>query len=85
MKFNLNEDGSKYMHSMESNMVTFQSNEPRYNDWWGSSNNWNRYWQQTFAQLIPKFLRIVTHFGINNQTFTNGGAAGVEQGEQWCW
>jgi hypothetical protein len=34
MKFNLNEDGSKYMRFIASNMVAFQSNEPRYNDWW---------------------------------------------------
>jgi hypothetical protein len=45
----------------------------------GSGNNWNRYWQQTFGvlALFSKRFMIVTHFGINNQTFTNGGAAGV--------
>ena len=29
-----------------------------------------------YAQISPRYM-IVTHFGINNQTFTNGGAAGT--------
>jgi hypothetical protein len=58
MKFNLNEDGSKYMRFIAWNQIwLFQMNPGTMIG--GSGNNWNRYWQQTFAFLAySKFLKI---------------------------
>ncbi|MFP5437865.1 MAG: porin [Bacteroidia bacterium] len=80
LKFNLNEDGSKYMRmiawsqvwarSTEMNPGTIINGEAASN----SSDIGLRRLRMLFYAQISKRYMIVTHFGINNQTFTNGGA-----------
>lgn len=81
MKFNLNDDGSRYvrfiawnqiwLRSTEMNPGTMIGDEPTTN----STDIGNRRLRiLLYAQLSKRYM-IVTHFGINNQTFTNGGAA----------
>jgi hypothetical protein len=80
LKFNLNEDGSKYMRmiawsqvwarSTEMNPGTMINGEAASN----SSDIGLRRLRMLFYAQISKRYMIVTHFGINNQTFTNGGA-----------
>ncbi|MFY0483003.1 porin [Flavobacterium sp. PLA-1-15] len=83
MKFNLKEDGSKYLRVLAWNQVWLRSTEMNpgtmINGEEASSSTdiGNRRLRILLhAQLSPRYM-IVTHFGINNQTFTNGGAAGT--------
>lgn len=80
---NLNEDGSKYIRFITWNQIWARSIE--HNP--GTQINGvdaNRSWDVSgrrlrmlaFTQVNKRYL-ILTHFGINNQTFTNGGAAGT--------
>jgi hypothetical protein len=82
MKFNLNEEGSKYMRFIVWNQIWFRSanmnpgtlvgNEPAST----ATDIGNRRLRfLTYSQLTPRYM-VVIHFGINNQSFTNGGAAG---------
>jgi hypothetical protein len=74
MKFNLNEDGSKYIrYCMEPNFVLLQMNPGTMIErtYFYRNRHWNR--RLRFLSLpIRNYQRymIVTHFGINNQTFT---------------
>lgn len=82
MKFNLKEDGSKYMRFIVWNQIWFRSsqmnpgtlvgNEPATS----ATDIGNRRLRfLAYSQITPRYM-IVTHFGINNQSFTSGGAAG---------
>ncbi|MBC5863777.1 porin [Flavobacterium turcicum] len=82
LKFNLNEDGSKFMRviawnqiwmrSSEMNPGTMINGEPTST----ATDIGNRRLRfLAYAQISKRYM-ILTHFGINNQTFTNGGAAG---------
>lgn len=80
LKFNLNEDGSKYMRMIAWNQVWFRptqmnpgtmiNSEPASSS---SDMGLRRLRMLVYAQVSKRYM-IVTHFGINNQTFTNGGA-----------
>jgi len=83
IKLNLNPEGSKYMRLIAWNQVwvRYTENNP------GSSINGDQATTSTdvgnrrlrllvYAQFSERY-KIVTHFGINNQTFINGGAAGT--------
>lgn len=83
LKFNLNEDGTKYLRALAWNQIWLRSSEMNP----GTSINGEEATTSTdignrrlrillHAQLSKRYM-IVTHFGINNQTFTNGGAAGT--------
>ncbi len=83
LKFNLNDDGSKYMRAILWNQIWLRSTDlnpgTMINGEEASSSTdiGNRRLRMLFyAQLSKRYL-ILMHFGINNQTFTNGGAAGT--------
>jgi len=82
LKINLNEDGSKnlrfilwnqiWMRSIEMNPGTLVADEPTSS----STDIGNRRLRiLAYAQISPRYL-IITHVGINNQTFINGGVVG---------
>jgi hypothetical protein len=82
LKINLNEDGSKnlrfilwnqiWMRSTDMNPGTLVADEPTDN----TVDIGNRRLRiLAYAQISPRYL-IVTHVGINNQSFINGGVAG---------
>lgn len=80
LKFNLNEDGSKYMRMIAWNQVWFRSTEMNPGTMingesaTSSTDIGLRRLRMLFYAQISKRYMIVTHFGINNQTFTNGGS-----------
>ncbi|SFC27684.1 hypothetical protein SAMN05421780_104101 [Flexibacter flexilis DSM 6793] len=81
LKMNLNEDGSKYVRMIAWNQVWFRSTEMNpgtaINGEGASSSTdigMRRLRTLLYAQVTKRYM-ILTHFGINNQTFTNGGAA----------
>jgi hypothetical protein len=80
LKFNLDTTGTKYMRVIAWNQIWFRSTE--FNP--GTMVNGEEATSSTdignrrlrfllYAQVSPRYL-ILTHFGINNQTFANGGA-----------
>ena len=82
MKFNLKEDGSKYLRIIAWNQIWMRSSEMNpgtmiNGEAASSSTDFGnrRLRALIYAQVSPRYM-IVTHFGINNQTFTNGGAIG---------
>jgi hypothetical protein len=83
MKFNLNEDGTKYMRFIVWNQIWFRSAQMNPGSMIGSeptstgTDIGNRRLRFLAYSQISKRFMIVTHFGINNQTFTNGGASGT--------
>ncbi|RZJ72756.1 porin [Flavobacterium sp.] len=83
LKFNLNEDGSKYLRVLAWNQVWLRSTEmnPGTNiNGEGASTSediGNRRLRLLLHAQLSKRYMILTHIGINNQTFTNGGAAGT--------
>ncbi len=83
MKFNLNEDGSKFMRVIAWNQIWMRSSQMNPGTMIGGEatstgtdigNRRLRF--LAYAQVSKRYM-ILTHFGINNQTFTNGGAAGT--------
>ena len=80
----LNEDGSKYLRLILWNQFWLRSteNNPGTADPAGDKAarsfdiGTRRSRVLAYAQISPRFL-ILTHFGINNQTFINGGAPGA--------
>ena len=82
LKFNLNPEGTKYLRfilwnqiwltSTDLNPGTMIGDEPQstYED-----VGLRRLRLLAYAQISPRYM-IVTHVGINNQTFINGGASG---------
>jgi hypothetical protein len=82
LKININQDGSKYLRLITWNQIwnRYQQNNP------GSivngevnKNTWDigarRLRLLVYAQITPRYL-ILSHIGINNQTFATGGATG---------
>ena len=83
LKFNLNEDGSKFMRVIAWNQIWMRSSEMNPGTMIGgeptstATDIGNRRLRfLAYAQVSKRYM-IVTHFGINNQTFINGGAAGT--------
>lgn len=82
LKFNLNEDGSKYMRFIAWNQIWFRSSQMNPGtmiaDEAATTNTDianRRLRLLAYAQISKRYM-IVTHFGINNQTFSNGGVNG---------
>jgi hypothetical protein len=82
LKLNINPEGTKYVRFILWNQMWMRSiqNNP------GTAVNGNpanstfdigarRLRMLAYAQITPRYL-VLTHIGINNQTFLNGGAAG---------
>jgi hypothetical protein len=80
LKFNLDSTGTKYMRLITWDQIWFRSSQMNP----GTSINGEAASSSTdignrrlrmlvYAQISKRYL-IVTHFGINNQTFVNGGA-----------
>ncbi|WP_266365325.1 porin [Tellurirhabdus rosea] len=83
LKFNLNPEGTKYMRLIMWNQIWFRHTQMNP----GTTVNGTpastatdvgarRLRMLAYAQITPRYL-ILMHFGINNQTFVNGGAAGT--------
>lgn len=83
LKFNLNQDGTKFMRVIMWNQLWIRSTQMNP----GTAVNGQAATSATdigarrmrvlaYAQITPRYL-ILMHFGINNQTFLNGGAAGT--------
>lgn len=80
----LNEDGSKYVRfimwhqvwatATQNNPGTLDVNGKDIGDKWTGDVAMRRSRFLAYAQISPRFL-ILTHWGINNQSFINGGAA----------
>lgn len=83
LKFNLNEDGSKYLRVLAWNQIWLRStqmNDGTNINGEGASTSediGNRRLRLLLHAQLSKRYMILTHIGINNQTFTNGGAAGT--------
>ena len=82
MKFNLNPEGTKYMRFITWNQIWLRSTELNPGTLIGDENvskfedaGLRRLRLLAYAQISPRYM-IVTHIGINNQTFINGGASG---------
>ena len=82
LKFNLNEDGSKFMRVIAWNQIWMRSSAMNPGTMIGgepastATDIGNRRLRfLAYAQVSKRYM-ILTHFGINNQTFINGGAAG---------
>lgn len=81
----LNEDGSKYVRflmwhqvwatSTQNNPGTVDVNGKDIGGKWTNDVAMRRSRFLAYAQISPRFL-ILTHWGINNQSFINGGAGG---------
>ncbi|TDE01068.1 porin [Flavobacterium sandaracinum] len=83
LKFNLNEDGSKFMRVIAWNQIWMRSSEMNPGTMIGgeptstATDIGNRRLRfLAYAQVSKRYM-ILTHFGINNQTFINGGATGA--------
>jgi hypothetical protein len=83
LKFNINPEGSKYMRFIVWNQIWLRSTElnPGTNIGDESVDNFQdaglrRLRLLAYAQISPRYM-VLTHIGINNQTFINGGAAGT--------
>lgn len=83
LKLNLNPEGDKYvrfilwnqiwLRNTEMNPGTMVSDEATTNSW----NIGNRRLRAlAYAQITKRYM-VLMHFGINNQTFINGGAPGT--------
>lgn len=81
LKFNIDSTGSKYLRTIVWDQIWLRSTDMNP----GTAINGEAATTSTdignrrlrllmYAQLSKRYL-ILTHFGINNQTFTNGGAA----------
>lgn len=83
LKFNLNEDGSKYMRAILWDQIWLRSTQMNPGTAINgesattSTDIGNRRLRMLFYAQISKRYLIVSHFGINNQTFDSGGAAGT--------
>lgn len=83
LKINLNQEGSKsmrfiiwnqiWMRQIDMNPGTMVSDEPTTST---SDIGSRRLRILAYAQISPRYM-ILTHIGINNQSFINGGAAGT--------
>jgi len=81
LKFNLDSTGNKYMRAIIWDQIWFRSTEMNPGTMingesaTNSTDIGNRRLRILLYAQISKRYMILTHFGINNQTFTNGGAA----------
>lgn len=83
IKLQLDNDSSKYVRFLFWNQIWFKAGsqnpgtmingEPRSTSW---DIGARRIRFLAYAQISPRYL-IVTHFGINNQTFATGGGSGT--------
>lgn len=83
LKLNLNQEGNKYIRFIAWNQIWMRSSQLNPGTMVGDAGSstqediaLRRLRVLAYAQITPRYM-IVTHFGINNQTFTNGGAAGT--------
>ncbi len=82
LTFKLNEDGSKYVRFIMWHQfwTTYTQNNAGTKDNKGNDQtaNWDMALRRSrflaYAQISPRFL-VLTHWGINNQSFINGGAS----------
>lgn len=83
LKFNLDSTGNKYMRAIIWDQIWFRSTEMNPGTMINgeaasnSTDIGNRRLRILLYAQISKRYMILTHFGINNQTFTNGGATGT--------
>lgn len=82
LKLNLNENGSKYVRFIIWNQIWARASEMNPGSMVnGQPVSWHydlgirRARMLAYAQINPRFL-ILTHYGINNQTFNTGGVPG---------
>jgi hypothetical protein len=82
LKFNLNPEGTKYLRFIAWNQIWLRSSEMNPGTMIGDEAiskqediGLRRLRLLAYAQISPRYM-IVTHIGINNQTFINGGASG---------
>ncbi len=82
LKFNLNPEGSKYMRFIAWNQIWLRASAMNPGTNIGEEQvskqediGLRRLRLLAYAQISPRYM-IVTHIGINNQTFINGGASG---------
>ncbi|WP_114779535.1 porin [Botryobacter ruber] len=82
LKFNLNEDGSKYVRVIMWSQIWAKSTENNPGTQIGGEPvdrsidiGARRVRTIAYAQFSPRYL-VFAHVGINNQTFINGGASG---------
>lgn len=82
LKFNLNPEGTKYMRFIAWNQIWLRSSVMNPGTMIGDEAitkqediGLRRLRLLAYAQISPRYM-IVTHIGINNQTFINGGASG---------
>lgn len=81
----LSDDGNKYIRFIIWNQMwaRYTQNNPGTKDFDGNASGSSidigarRLRFLAYAQISPRFL-ILTHWGINNQTFLNGGANGLD-------
>lgn len=83
LKFNLKDDGSKYLRFIVWNQIwmrSIQNNPGTAVNGVAANNTWDigarRLRMLAYAQITPRYL-ILAHWGINNQTFVNGGGSGT--------
>lgn len=83
LKLNLNQEGNKYIRFIAWNQIWMRSSQLNPGTMVGDAGSTTqedialrRLRVLAYAQITPRYM-IVTHFGINNQTFSNGGAAGT--------
>ena len=81
LKFNLNPEGTKYMRFIAWNQIWMRSSQMNPGTMIGDEGistqqdiGLRRLRLLAYAQISPRYM-IVTHIGINNQTFINGGAS----------
>lgn len=84
MKFNLNTEGTKYMRFIAWNQIWARSTDLNPGTMIGDQGTsrqedigLRRLRILAYSQISPRYM-IVTHIGINNQSFINGGAAGSQ-------
>ncbi|MXN90465.1 porin [Flavobacterium sp. Sd200] len=81
LKFNLDSTGTKYMRAIVWNQIWFRSSEMNPGTMingeaaTSSTDIGSRRLRMLLYAQISKRYMVLAHFGINNQTFTNGGAA----------
>ena len=81
MKFNLNEDGSKYMRVIAWGQMWGQYNDNLSDDKKAFEMSTRRARILTYAQITPKFL-VLTHFGLNSLNADNMSPLGKGESSQ---
>lgn len=83
LKMNLNAEGNKYVRFLLWNQIWARHNDNNPGTLVNGSPSSStmdvgirRARILAYAQISPRYM-ILTHFGINNQTFTNGGGSGT--------